>query len=178
MLGGMGVDTSTTGDLLRAARKRAGLTQRELATRAGVTQSVISAYESGRRQPSLPTLARLVEASGHDLQLELSPPRSQRAPLAGSLGRRVQRHRDEVRDIAARHGVTNLRVFGSVARGDEHADSDIDVLADLPPDAGLFTLLRLEGELSRLLDARVEVIPAAALRAEVRPRIERDMVAL
>lgn len=90
----------------------------------------------------------------------------------------MQRHRDEINTVAARHGATNLRVFGSVARGDEHADSDIDVLADLPPDAGLFTLLRLEGELSDLLDARVEVIPAGSLRAEVRPRVERDMVAL
>lgn len=174
----MGVDSSTTGDLLRAARERAGLTQRELAERAGVAQSVVSAYESGRRQPALPTLARLVEASGHDLQLTLAPHGTSRAPLAGTLGRRVQRHRDEITDIAARHGVTNLRVFGSVARGDEHTDSDVDVLADLPPDAGLFTLLRLEEELTRLLDARVEVIPAASLRPEVRSRVERDVVAL
>lgn len=40
-------------------------TQTELAERAGVAQSVISAYEAGRRQPSLPTLARLIEAAGH-----------------------------------------------------------------------------------------------------------------
>lgn len=174
----MGVDTSTTGDLLRTARQRAGLTQRALADRAGLTQSVISAYESGRRQPSLPTLARLVEASGHDLQLTLSPRLPLQGPLAGTLGRRVQQHRDQITDVAARHGVTNLRIFGSVARGDEDPDSDIDVLADLPPDTGLFTLMRLEAELSLLLDARVEVIPADSLRPDVRPRVERDTVAL
>ncbi|MDP9397101.1 MAG: helix-turn-helix transcriptional regulator, partial [Actinomycetota bacterium] len=45
--------------LLREARERAGLSQLELGRRAGVAQSVISAYESGRRQPALPTLAGL-----------------------------------------------------------------------------------------------------------------------
>ena len=76
--------------------------------------------------------------------------------------------------IAAAHGASNLQVFGSVARGDEHPDSDVDVLVDLPPDAGLFTLLRLEGELSRLLGATVDVVPRTALRPELRPDVERD----
>jgi uncharacterized protein len=57
----------TAGALLRQARQGAGLSQVELATRAGVTQSVISAYESGHRQPSLPTLAALIEAAGYEL---------------------------------------------------------------------------------------------------------------
>jgi transcriptional regulator with XRE-family HTH domain len=51
----------TAAALLRDARLRAGLSQAELGRRAGVTQSVVSAYESGARQPSVPTLARLVE---------------------------------------------------------------------------------------------------------------------
>ena len=55
----------TAGSLLRQARQRAGLSQVELAAKAGVTQSVISAYESGHRQPSLPTLAALIEAAGY-----------------------------------------------------------------------------------------------------------------
>ena len=61
----------TAGALLRQARRRAGLTQVELAVRAGVTQSVISAYESGQRQPSIPALARLIEAAGFELTLGL-----------------------------------------------------------------------------------------------------------
>lgn len=56
---------------LRRARREAGLSQVELARRAGVTQSVVSAYESGARQPSLPMLERLVNATGHDLELVL-----------------------------------------------------------------------------------------------------------
>ena len=54
----------TAGAVLRQARNAAGLTQREVAARAGVQQSVVSAYESGGREPSLATLSSLVEACG------------------------------------------------------------------------------------------------------------------
>jgi uncharacterized protein len=60
-------DQLTAGALLRQARQRAGLSQVELAARAGVTQSVISSYESGHRQPSVPTLAAMIEAAGFEL---------------------------------------------------------------------------------------------------------------
>ena len=59
--------TQIAGRLLRRARTSAGLSQADLAARAHVTQSVISAYESGHRQPALPTLAALIEAAGYEL---------------------------------------------------------------------------------------------------------------
>jgi transcriptional regulator with XRE-family HTH domain len=62
------------GDLLRLARVKAGLTQAVLAERAGVAQTLISAYENGRRQPTLPTLMRLLEAAGFDLRMRLEAP--------------------------------------------------------------------------------------------------------
>jgi transcriptional regulator with XRE-family HTH domain len=68
------MEPATAGALLRQARKRASLSQVDLAARAGVTQSVISAYESGQRQPSLPALARLVDAAGFELALGLRRP--------------------------------------------------------------------------------------------------------
>jgi hypothetical protein len=64
----------TAGALLRQARNRVGLSQVDLAARAGVTQSVISAYESGQRQPSIPALTRLVGAAGFELTLSLRRP--------------------------------------------------------------------------------------------------------
>jgi transcriptional regulator with XRE-family HTH domain len=67
------VTALTAGALLREARERANLSQAALGRRAGVTQSVVSAYESGGRQPSLPTLRRLIEATGHDLGVRISP---------------------------------------------------------------------------------------------------------
>ncbi|MGK2957799.1 MAG: helix-turn-helix domain-containing protein [Acidimicrobiales bacterium] len=64
------------GALLKEVRRRAGLTQTELARRAGTTQPVISAYEHGRRDPSYATLRRFIEAGGERLHLSAAPTRS------------------------------------------------------------------------------------------------------
>ena len=62
--------------LIRMARRQAGMTQSELATRAKTSQAAISAYESGRRSPSVDTLSRVLEAAGFDLRMRLAPPDS------------------------------------------------------------------------------------------------------
>jgi transcriptional regulator with XRE-family HTH domain len=59
--------------LLRYARLKAGLSQSELAKRAGVARTMISAYEHDRRQATLPTLMRLLKAAGFELRLQLAP---------------------------------------------------------------------------------------------------------
>lgn len=59
--------------ILRTARRRAGLSQRELAERAGVRQPLVSRIESARQQPSLPTLQRLLAACGYQLSANLEP---------------------------------------------------------------------------------------------------------
>ena len=146
----------------------------DLAAQAGVTQSVISAYESGQRQPSIPALARLVDATGLELRLGLRKPPGRLRRLSGPVGRRVRQHRKDLVAVAAGHGVSNLRVFGSVARGEDHADSDVDLLADFPPGLSLFGLGRLED----ILGTRVNLIPAADLKPGVRERVESDLIAL
>lgn len=73
----MNDDTTLAGDLLRLARTKQGLTQAALAERAGVAQTLISAYENGRRQPTLPTLIRILKAAGLELRTRLEPPDSQ-----------------------------------------------------------------------------------------------------
>ena len=138
-----------------------------------------SAYESGRRQPSLPTLVRLVEATGGSLEMAVRPASTANpGRLGGQLGQRLRSRRAEVTAAATRHGVSNLRVFGSVARGDETDDSDIDLLVDLPEGAGLFTIARLQRELEEILGARVEIVPANDLKPDVKTNVERDLVAL
>jgi len=166
------------GTLLRQARKRAGLSQVDLASRASVTQSVISAYESGQRQPSLPALARLIDAAGFELTLGLRRQPGRLRQLSGPVGRRVRRHRRDLITAAAAHGVQNLRVFGSVARGEDRPGSDVDLLADLPPGLSLFGLGRLEADLEAILGTRVDLIPATDLKPGVRERVEQDLVAL
>lgn len=62
-----------SGALVREARMRAGLTQRDLARRAGTAQSVVARIEQGRSDPSTATLARLLGAAGFELRAELTP---------------------------------------------------------------------------------------------------------
>jgi uncharacterized protein len=68
--------------LIRKVRRRQGLSQAELALRAGTSQPVISAYEHGRRDPGFETLRRLVEAGGERLHLDAAPPTPDLAPPA------------------------------------------------------------------------------------------------
>jgi predicted nucleotidyltransferase/DNA-binding XRE family transcriptional regulator len=170
--------TSTAGALLRQARRDAGLSQVALAARAGVTQSVISAYESGHRQPSLPTLAALVEAAGYELVAEVHRQPRRLDRLSGPVGQRVRRRRHDIVAAAAAHGVSGLRVFGSVARGEDRPDSDVDLLADLPPGMSLFGLGRVQADLEAIVGTRVDLVPAEDLKPAVRPRAERDLVTL
>jgi uncharacterized protein len=174
----MDSQTVTAGALLRQARKRAGLSQVELAARAGVTQSVVSAYESGHRQPSIPALAALIDAAGYELVLGLRRQPRRLGRLSGPVGRRVRRHRHDLIAAAAAYGVQNLRVFGSVARGEDRPDSDVDLLADLPTGLSLFGLGRVEADLEAILGARVDLIPAGDLKPGVRARVKPDLVAL
>jgi len=163
--------------LLRRARELSRLTQSELAHLAGVSQSVVSAYETGRREPSLPTLRRLIEASGQVLAVEVLPTRPL-GPPDTALGRALRRHRSALQRVAARHGATNLRLFGSVARGDDDQHSDIDLVVDLPETISLLELIALRRELAELLDAPVDVVPARSLRPDVAAVVEREAIQL
>jgi transcriptional regulator with XRE-family HTH domain len=64
---------SPAAGLLQLARLRSGLSQQELADRAGVDRSMVSAYEHDRRQPTLPTLSKLLKAAGFELRMHLEP---------------------------------------------------------------------------------------------------------
>ncbi len=74
--------------------------------------------------------------------------------------------------------MTNLRVFGSVARGDDRSDSDVDLLVDLWPQMGLLGLRRVQADLDAILGAKVDLVPASDLKPAIRARAERDLVAL
>jgi transcriptional regulator with XRE-family HTH domain len=69
-------------DLIKSVRRRHGLTQAELARRAGTSQPVVSAYEHGRRDPTYTTLRKLVEAGGERLHISAASPRNDLRPAA------------------------------------------------------------------------------------------------
>ena len=163
---------TTAAAVLRQARASARLTQHALAQRAGVTQSVISAYESGRREPSFATLTRLVKSAGFTLEPHLEP-----APVPSALAI-VREHADELRTTLGALGAVDIRVFGSVARGDETETSDVDLLVELETDAGLFALLRMQSAAEAILGRSVDVSPISGLKPDVAERVLREAVPL
>ncbi len=154
------------------------MTQVRLAQAAGVTQSVISAYASPRREPSLPTLARLVAATGSQLSTDLVAGGSGARSFSGPVGHRLLERRDLVRQIASRSGIGSVHAFGSTLRGEDREDSDIDLLVDLPPDMGMLGVGLLRRELEELLEAQVDIVQQAGLKSGVRSEIEPDLVRL
>ena len=71
--------------LIRMARAKAGLSQAELAAAAGLTQQSISAYETGRKEPTLPTLQKLLAAAGFEMRIHLEPTDDHDATLAAYM---------------------------------------------------------------------------------------------
>lgn len=86
--------------------------------------------------------------------------------------------RDEILRIAAKRGARNIRVFGSVARGESDARSDIDFLVDLEPERSLFDLSGLLIDLEAALRTEVDVVTERGLRDRIRERVLREAVPL
>ena len=72
--------------------------------------------------------------------------------------------RDAIHAIAVRHGAQSIAVFGSVARGEEHPESDVDFLVEFQPGASLSNLMKLEDDLEALLGCTVDVVSAGGLK--------------
>lgn len=84
---------------------------------------------------------------------------------------RLEARRNEVLSIAAAHGAHNVRVFGSLARGDSGPDSDIDLLVDLEPGRGLLDHAALMLDVEDLFGRKVDVAVERGLRPAVRQRV-------
>ncbi|MGB8214621.1 MAG: nucleotidyltransferase family protein [Anaerolineales bacterium] len=86
----------------------------------------------------------------------------------------LQSNRQEIIRIAARHGAYNVRVFGSVARGEARPDSDVDFLVTLEAGRSLLDLARLLRELQALLNCPVDIVTEAGLRPRLRPQVLKE----
>jgi predicted nucleotidyltransferase len=82
--------------------------------------------------------------------------------------------RDALAAIAARHGASNLRLFGSVLRREERDDSDVDLLVEMAEDRGFGDYLALVEELERVLARRVDLVTERGLSPHFRPFIEAE----
>lgn len=90
----------------------------------------------------------------------------------------IQKHRNEILQLAHKYGARNVRMFGSVARGDAREDSDLDVLVDLESGRSLFDLGGLLMDLENLLGCRVDVVTAKGLRERIRSRVLKESIPL
>jgi uncharacterized protein len=162
--------------IIRQARLNANFSQVELAARAGTSQSALARYETGAGLPTLPTLERLLTACGRRLEIRTPPAqhpnpgvstRSQLGPQAGKL----RRQRRRLLDAAEKHGVGHLRAFGSLARGEATAESDVDLLVDLKPGHTLLDLAAFRRAAAEILDLPVDVATTDMLKDRIRDEV-------
>ena len=83
----------------------------------------------------------------------------------------VAQHRNALLEIARRYGVSNVRVFGSVARGEDGEGSDVDLLVDAPRGTTYFTLARIQDEAERLTGFSVDIHTPEGLKARIRSEV-------
>jgi uncharacterized protein len=90
----------------------------------------------------------------------------------------LQRNRQAILEIAQRHGAHDVRVFGSVARGESTQSSDVDILVRFDPDRSLFDHGGLIADLEELLGVKVDVVSEAGMRERFRERVLGEAVPL
>lgn len=122
-----------------------------------MTQAQI-AHEIGRSQPEVSRLLRFHGTS----------------PLA----RNLRRNASQVRRVVAAAGGSDVRVFGSMATGHDHDESDVDLMFVMGEPLSLMQLGRLEKRVSDLLGVRVDLVPESSLRPDLRERVLAEAVAL
>ena len=94
------------------------------------------------------------------------------------LNNLLKSRREEIISIAARHGARNVRVFGSVARGEDDDKSDIDLLVEFESGRSLLDHAGLWLELQDLLGCKVDVVSERGIKSRIRDRVLREAVPL
>lgn len=168
---------------IRQARLDAKFSQVDLAARAGTSQPALARYETGAALPTLPTLERLLAACGRRLEIQTPATRRTRSAssVRGQLGPqadKLRRQRRRLLDAAERHGISDLRAFGSLARGEATAESDVDLLVNLKPGHTLLDLAAFRREAGEILDLPVDVATTDMLKGRVRDEVLSEAIPL
>ena len=161
--------------LIREARRRHGITQQELARRARTSQAAVARYETGKSDPRASTLRRLLEACGEQVSAT-SVDVMWALPRKGPIGKAVERHRNGIRASGRAISDEPVRIFGSVARGEDTAESDLDLLVELREGENVLAVYELQETLEALLGVRVDVLSTRAASPEVLEAAMRDAV--
>jgi hypothetical protein len=143
---------------LQEARHDAGLTQTQLASRAGTSQSRLSSYEKGVVTPNRSTKMRLLKAA-----------RTRPSEV-------IEEMRDEILAFASENGLSNVRVFGSIARREDTVKSDIDLLVTPGRRSTLFDISSFLNAVREVTGFEVDVISDRAITDDA--QILQDATAL
>lgn len=108
----------------------------------------------------------------------MSPIAQPVTPATLVLRSRLEQLREQIQTIAAQYGISQIRVFGSVARGEATDESDIDLLVEMEPERSLLDRIGCIQDLSDLLTCRVDVVTLKNIREEWRDRIQKEAIAL
>jgi predicted nucleotidyltransferase len=90
----------------------------------------------------------------------------------------LRKEREQIKKVAQKHGASNIRVFGSISRGEERPESDIDLLVDFEADRSLFDLVRLKLELEELLGHEVDLVTEKAMHRLIASRVIKEAIPL
>jgi predicted nucleotidyltransferase len=90
----------------------------------------------------------------------------------------LRARREEILRVCARYGARNVRVFGSVARGEADEQSDIDLIVEFEPGRGLLDHAGLWLELQELLGVKVDVVSSRGIKARIRERVLQEAIPL
>jgi predicted nucleotidyltransferase len=170
-------EAAARAERLRTEAARALVLAARQASDLGWSQRRIAAG-LGRSQPEVARLLRRIDlvpptvavtVGADDPQHRAGP---EVEPVESTLSLVLGRQRDAIVAAAERNGMSNVRVFGSVARGEDGPDSDVDLLVDLEPGTGLLSLGRMEVELTELLGRPVDIVPARMLKPHVAATVE------
>lgn len=107
-------------------------------------------------------LAAEASAAYHATAIETLP-----ASVSEHVRRLLHEYRDQISAIVGQHHGYNVRVFGSMARGDATDASDVDLLIDAGPGMSLFDLSEIESRIESIVDRKVDVVVASSLRSEI-----------
>lgn len=159
------------------ARESMGRTVKEAAAILGESEEQVLQWEAGQKQPTLHQVKALARFYKRPLAVffltappeELSLPHEPDMPI--KIEELLKSKRREILAIAAKHGAHNLRVFGSVARGEAGPESDLDILVEMEPGKSLLDHVALMHDLEDLLQRKVDVVSERALHWYIRDRV-------
>jgi predicted nucleotidyltransferase/plasmid maintenance system antidote protein VapI len=199
------MSTKKLGEILRDLRKEKGLPLRKVAAALDIDVAILSKMERGERKLTRGIVVKLAELYQHDLEPLMiqflsekvlyeigDEDLAEKALKAAESELRYVRQKSSPKKILSKevilqaftkylsnqHLVTKAWLFGSMARGDNNAKSDVDVAIDVPQGTAftLFDLAEVQEKFKKLAGRKVDVVMINGIRPDMRTRIEKEMI--